>query len=83
MPQRDHDSVRLQDVQSPEDHEWQKLAQEQLPADLERQARQLKASQQAHGLPSALQLLRGLLFYMLSHSSLLHAIVHPKSFLAF
>jgi hypothetical protein len=38
MPQRDHDSVRLQDVQSPEDHEWQKLAQEQLPADLERQA---------------------------------------------
>jgi hypothetical protein len=41
-----------------------------LPADLEAQAHELKAFQRAHGLPSALHLLRGLLYYVLSHSSL-------------
>jgi len=70
MPQRDHHSLLAVDPQSPAEPEWQRLVEQRLPADLEAQARQLKAFQRARGLPSALALLRGLLYYVLSHSSL-------------
>jgi hypothetical protein len=70
MPQRDHDNRWPADPQSPADQDWQRLVEERLPADLEVQARQLKAFQRARGLPSALHLLRGLLYYVLSQSSL-------------
>jgi len=70
MPQRDHHTVRPADPQSSEDQQWQVLVEERLPADLEVQARQLKAFQRVRGLPSARHLLRGLLYYVLSQSSL-------------
>jgi hypothetical protein len=70
MPRRDHHSVLPADPQSPAEQDWQMLVEQHLPADLEAQARQLKAFQRARGLPSALLLLRGLLYYVLSHSSL-------------
>jgi Transposase DDE domain len=70
MPQRDHHSVPPADPQSPADQDWQKLVEQRLPADLEVQARQLKAFQRARGVPSAQHLLRGLLYYVLSHCSL-------------
>ncbi len=70
MPQRDHDTRWPVDPQSPADQDWQRLVEERLPADLEAQARHLKAFVRARGLPSALHLLRGLLYYVLSHSSL-------------
>src|SRR6266571_1568905 len=70
MPQRDHSNGWPADSQSTADQDWQRLAEERMPADLEAQARQLKAFQRARGLPSPLHLLRGLLYYVLSHSSL-------------
>ncbi len=70
MPQRDHQSVWAADPQCTADQDWQRLVEQRLPAELEAQARQLKAFQRARGLPSALHLLRGLLYYVLSHSSL-------------
>src|SRR6266566_7450406 len=70
MPQRDHSSVLPAEPQSPADLDWQRLVEQRLPADLEAQARQLKAFQRVRGLPSALHLLRGLLYYVLSQSSL-------------
>src|SRR5438874_9098728 len=70
MPQRDHHSLSPLDPQCSEDQDWQRLVEERLPADLEAQARQLKAFQRVRGLPSALHLLRGLLYYVLSQSSL-------------
>jgi hypothetical protein len=70
MPQRDHHSVWAADPQSTADQDWQMLVEQRLPAELEAQARQLKAFQRARGLPSALHLLRGLLYSVLSHSSL-------------
>src|SRR5947209_7344893 len=69
MPQRDHHNVSPLEPQSPADQDWQKLVEQRLPADLEAQVRLLKAFQRARGLPSALFLLRGLLYYVLSHSS--------------
>src|SRR5436309_3146649 len=57
MPQRDHLSLPPLDPQSSEDQDWQRLVEERLPADLEAQARQLKAFQRVRGLPSALHLL--------------------------
>ncbi|SRR6266571_149481 len=70
MPQRDHHSLSPLDPQSSEDQEWQVLVEQRLPADLEAQARQLKAFQRVRDLPSALHLLRGLLYYVLSQTSL-------------
>src|SRR5215469_15250510 len=70
MPQRDHSSVWPAQPQSTADQDWQRLVEERLPAELEAQARELKAFQRARGVPSALHLLRGLLYYVLSHSSL-------------
>ncbi len=70
MPQRDHHSAFAFSEQSSQDQDWQQLVEQRLPAELEAQARQLKAFQRARGLPSALHLLRGLLYYVLSQSSL-------------
>ena len=70
MPQRDHHSLPPTDPQCTVDQDWQQLVEQRLPAELESQARQLKAFQRARGVPSALHLLRGLLYYVLSHSSL-------------
>jgi Transposase DDE domain len=70
MPQRDHFSVWPAEPQSTADEDWQRLVEERWPAELEAQARELKAFQRARGVPSALHLLRGLLYYVLSHSSL-------------
>ncbi|GAC1379028.1 MAG: hypothetical protein NVSMB33_03910 [Ktedonobacteraceae bacterium] len=70
MPQRDYQSLSPLDSQSSEDQEWQRLVEERLPTDLEAQARQLKALQRVRDLPSALHLLRGLLYYVLSQTSL-------------
>jgi Transposase DDE domain len=70
MPQQDHHSAFAFSEQSSQDQDWQHLVEQRLPADLETQAHQLKAFQRARGLPSALHLLRGLLYYVLSHSSL-------------
>src|SRR5260370_336056 len=70
MPQRDHDTRWPVDPQSPVDQDWQRLVEERFPADLQAQAQQLKAFQRSRGVPSARVLLRGLLYYVLSHSSL-------------
>src|SRR5260221_7604649 len=70
MPLRDHNTRWPVDPQSPVDQDWQRLVEERLPADLQAQAQQLKAYQRPRGVPSALVLLRGLLYYVLSHSSL-------------
>ena len=70
MPLRDHNTRWPVDPQSPVDQDWQRLVEERLPADLQAQAQQLKAFQRPRGVPSALVLLRGLLYYVLSHSSL-------------
>ncbi len=70
MPQRDQHTVSPADPQATTDQEWQRLVEQRLPADLEDQARQLKAFRRVRALPSALFLLRGLLYYVLSHSSL-------------
>ena len=70
MPQRDHDSRWPADPQSRADQDWQELVEQRLPADLQAQARELKAFVRVRGMPSALHLLRGLLYYVLSHSRL-------------
>jgi hypothetical protein len=70
MPQRNHHNDWPADAQSPAEQDWQRLVEQRLPTDLEVQARRLKAFQRARGLPSALVLLRGLLYYVLSHTSL-------------
>ncbi len=62
MPQRDHSNVWPADPQATADQDWQRLVEERLPADLQAQAQQLKAFQRARGVPSALVLLRGLLY---------------------
>jgi len=70
MPQRDHSNVWPADPQATADQDWQRLVEQRLPADLQAQACELKAFVRARGLPSALHLLRGLLYYVLSQSSL-------------
>jgi|GEM_PF-3218274 len=62
MPQRDHSSVLPADAQPTADLDWQQLVEQRMPADLEAQARELKAFQRVRSLPSALHLLRGLLY---------------------
>ena len=51
MPQRDYHSVAPADPQCPADQDWQRLVEERLPADLQAQARQLKAFVWRRGLP--------------------------------
>jgi hypothetical protein len=70
MPHRDHASVLPAEPQATAEQDWQRLVEERLPADLEDQAQALKAFQRPRSLPSALHLLRGLLYSVLSHSSL-------------
>ncbi len=70
MPQRDHHSALARSSQSSQDQDWQQLVEQRLPADLEAQARQLGAFRRVRGLPSATVLLRALLYYVLSRSTL-------------
>src|SRR5258708_12917703 len=69
MPQRNQHPVSPADPQATTDQEWQWLVEQRLPADLEDQARQLKAFRRVRALPSALFLLRGLFYYVLSPPS--------------
>ncbi len=52
MPQRDHDSVAPADPQCPADEDWQRLVEQRLPAELERQAQHLKAFVRVREVPS-------------------------------
>lgn len=70
MPQRIDSNVWPADPQATADQDWQRLVEQRLPADLQAQARQQKAFVRARGIPSASHLLRGLLYYVLSASSL-------------
>src|SRR5260221_3918216 len=70
MPQRDQHTVSPADPQAITDQEWQRLVEQRLPADLEDQARQLKAFRRGRAPPSPPFLLRGPLYYVLSQSSL-------------
>jgi hypothetical protein len=70
MPQRDHHSDWGRRAQPQDEPEWQALVQSRLPADLEEQARRHKAFVRVRTLASASALLRGLLYYVLSPSSL-------------
>ena len=72
MPQRDQHSAsdRGSQVQASAEHCWNELVQQRLPAELEVQARALGAFQRVRELSSAQVLLRALLCYVLSLSSL-------------
>lgn len=72
MPQRDQHSPSdtvSQVIFSP-DQDWNDLVEQRLPADLETQAQALGAFQRARGVSSARVLLRAVLCYVLSLSSL-------------
>jgi hypothetical protein len=66
----DTSSAPLLQGSDPAAADWERLVQTRLPADLESQARELGAFQRARSMPSAAFLLRGLLGYVLSVSSL-------------
>jgi hypothetical protein len=72
MPQHDQHSARdgVSQVQGSAEHCWDDLVQQRLPAKLEAQARALGAFQRVRALPSAQALLRAILCYVLSLSSL-------------
>ena len=72
MPQREQHNAsdRVSQVQSHAQDCWDELVQQRLPADLEVQARVLGAFQRVRALPSAQAVLRALLCYVLSLSSL-------------
>ena len=72
MPQRDQHSASdavSQVISSPE-QDWNELVEQRLPADVEAQARALGAFQRVRGVSSARVLLRAVLCYVLSLSSL-------------
>jgi Transposase DDE domain len=72
MPQRDQHKANDErpQAQLSADQSWNELVQERLPANLETQARELGAFQRARAVASAQGLLRALLEYVLSQSSL-------------
>jgi len=72
MPQRDQDNAtdRLWQADERSAACWQQLVAERLPADLEQQARQRKAFVRVRQLSSASELLRAILCYVLTLSSL-------------
>src|SRR6185437_12123247 len=72
MPQRDQHTAYDggSQVQIHADACWNELVQQRLPATLESQARDLKAFVRVRGLPNAQALLRAVLWYVLSLSSL-------------
>ena len=63
-------SAAFAQVEDPASESWQQLVQERLPANLEEQARVLGAFERKRAMPTAALLLRGLLGYVLSVSSL-------------
>ena len=74
MPQRDQHTGNSGWSQAPlsADACWEELVAQQLPATLEAQARTLKAFERVREIPNAQSLLRALLCYVLSLSSLKH-----------
>jgi Transposase DDE domain len=72
MPQRDQHNASQNPSQAQESSEqcWNELVTQRLPANLEAQARALGAFQRVRALPSAQALLRALLCFVLSLSSL-------------
>ena len=72
MPQRDQNNATDQLWQADERSAacWQQLVEQRLPADLEQQARQRKAFVRIRTLSSASELLRAILCYVLTLSSL-------------
>jgi hypothetical protein len=74
MPQRDQHNASDLQSQAPSSAEqcWDELVAQRLPANLETQARVLGAFQRVRELASAQDLLRALLCYVLSLSSLKH-----------
>jgi hypothetical protein len=72
MSQREQHTAMLQasQVEDPAAAPWQQLVQERLPANLESQARALGAFRRVRAIATAVLLLRGLLGYVLSLSSL-------------
>jgi hypothetical protein len=72
MPQRDQDSAsdRLWQADERSQACWQELVQQRLPDKLNEQAREMKAFVRSRNLPSASELLRAVLCYVLSLSSL-------------
>jgi len=70
MPQRDQHTVSDRVSQAQADACWNELVEHRLPATLESQARALKAFVRVRALPNAAALLRALLCYVLSLSSL-------------
>jgi hypothetical protein len=74
MPQRDQHNASDLQSQAPSSAEqcWNELVEQRLPANLETQARVLGAFQRVRELASAQVLLRALLCYVLSLSSLKH-----------
>lgn len=72
MPQRDQHTAsdRLSQAQASADQCWDELVHQRLPANLEAQARALGAFQRVRELASAKVLLRAVLCYVLSLSSL-------------
>src|SRR6266566_1541331 len=74
MPQRTQHNASDEGSQAQASAEqyWDELVKERLPADLEAQARVLGAFQRKRALESAQMLLRALLYYVLSLSSLKH-----------
>lgn len=71
MPQRDQDNAtdRLWQADERSAACWQQLVEQSLPADLEQQARQMKAFVRIRNLSSASELLRAILCYVLTLSS--------------
>jgi transposase len=70
MPHRDHSPYWGKPAPPEDEQEWQALVQSRLPADLEEQARLHKAFVRVRTVPTASALLGGLLYSVLSHSSL-------------
>jgi Transposase DDE domain len=72
MPQRDQDNAsdRLWQADERSAACWQELVEQRLPPDLEQQARQMKAFVRVRTLSSASEVLRAILCYVLTLSSL-------------
>src|SRR5438046_7429503 len=73
MPKHSHDTTREQASQaSQSEDDWSKQILPQLPANLQEQARKLKAFERSRKISSASDLLRGLLAYVYTAHSFQH-----------
>jgi hypothetical protein len=73
MPKYSHHTTREQDRQAPQsEDDWSKQVLPQLPANLQEQARKLKAFERSREISRASDLLRGLLAYVYTAHSFQH-----------